>query len=166
MNFEPIETGRLVLRPWRAEDVEPYTAFYTDAENAKYVGGQRNADQSWRSLALMIGHWHQKGCGYFAVDEKSTGDFVCCIGLWQSAGWPELELGYWVVRAHQGKGYAFEAAERCLTFARDVVRPPSLVSYIAAENAPSISLAERLGARYEETIELADHGPHGVYRHF
>ena len=59
-----------------------------------------------------------------------------------------------------------EAARRSLAFAREVVKPPSLVSYIDPANAASIRVAEKLGATCTETIELLDHGPHRVYRHF
>jgi len=163
---EALQTERLILRMWRQEDFDAYATFYSDEANAKYVGGLMDSEQSWRSMALQIGHWQLKGFGYWAVEEKSSGDFVGCVGLWQSPGWPEVELGYWVTADHQGKGYAFEAAARSLAFAREVARPPSLVSYIDPANTPSIRLAEKLGASYEETIELHVHGPHGVYRHF
>ena len=166
MDIQPLETDRLLLRGWRAEDAAPYIAFYDDAENAEFVGGKRTPDQAWRSLALMVGHWDLKGFGYFAVEERGTGAFVGCIGLWKSEGWPEHELGYWVVRAHQGKGYAREAAERCLRYAREVVRPPSLVSYIDPANEPSKALARSLGAQPDGVVELDVHGPHEVWRHF
>ena len=81
-------------------------------------------------------------------------------------GWPELELGYWLVKEQQGKGYAYEACLRCVQHARDMLRARSLVSYIDPRNGPSIRLARRLGAVHESTIELAGHGPHCVYRHF
>lgn len=59
-----------------------------------------------------------------------------------------------------------EAAKICIEYARDIVKASSLVSYIDPCNIPSIKLAERLGAKYEEIIELANHGPHCVYRYF
>ncbi len=161
-----LETERLRLRHWRQDDFEEYARFFADAENAKYVGGQMNADEAWRSMALQIGHWRLKGFGCWAVEERESGAFVGCVGLWQSPGWPEMELGYWLAPEKQGKGLAYEAALKCLEFARETLKPPSLVSYIASANAPSIKLAEKLGARYEKTIELLTHGPHRVYRHF
>jgi len=42
----------------------------------------------------------------------------------------------------------------------------SFVSYIDPRNVPSIRLAKRLGAAYEDTIELATHGFHCVFRFF
>ncbi len=92
-----IETSRLLLRLWKNSDSDIFIRYYADEKNAKYVGGQKNADEAWRHMALQVGHWQLKGFGYWAVDEKASGDFVGCIGLWQSPGWPELELGYWLV---------------------------------------------------------------------
>lgn len=84
----------------------------------------------------------------------------------KSPSWPELELGYWIVEAQQGTGYAFEAGQRCLNFARDDLEAASLVSYIDPTNESSQRHAEKLGATYEETIQLGEYGPHGVYRYF
>ena len=161
-----IETERLQLRPWTSGDFDALAAFYADDANAKYVGGVKNNDQAWRVLALHIGHWELKGFGYWAVDEKASSEFVGCVGLWQSAGWPELELGYWLMPDHQGKGFAFEAAQRCKIYAQKELKATSLVSYIDATNKSSIALAQKMGARLERTIELLEHGPHQVYRHF
>jgi RimJ/RimL family protein N-acetyltransferase len=161
-----IETERLKLRQWNENDFDSFARYYANEDNARYVGGNKDLDQAWRTLALHIGHWKLRGFGYWAVDEKQTNDFVGCVGLWQSPGWPELELGYWLVREHQGKGYAQEAGLRCIAYAREVLKARSLVSYIDPHNEPSIRLAKRLGAVYEDTIELASHGPHCVFRHF
>lgn len=161
-----IQTDRLTLRRWNANDFDSIAAFYADEANAKYVGGVKDPDGAWRALALHMGHWELMGFGYWAAEEKASGEFVGCIGLWKSAGWPELELGYWLVPEHQGKGYAYEAANECKAYARDQLKAASLVSYINAANMPSITLAEKMGAGCEETIELLEHGPHLIYRHF
>lgn len=161
-----VETERLQLRQWKEQDFAPFAEYYADKEKAKYVGGQKKLDAAWRHFALQIGHWQLKGFGYWAVDETVTGNFIGCVGLWQSAGWPELELGYWLLHQYQGKGYAREAAIACREYARQVLRAESLVSYIDPNNTRSMKLAESLGAKREGTIELLEHGPHHVYRHF
>ncbi|MFK7845449.1 MAG: GNAT family N-acetyltransferase [Rhodothermales bacterium] len=161
-----IETERLVLRLWKTEDFDQFAEYYADESNAKYVGGVKSLDEAWRHFALLIGHWQLKGFGYWAVDEKSTGNFVGCVGLWQSAGWPELELGYWLLKENQGKGYASEAALKSREYARETLKAESLVSYIDPNNTPSIKLAKSINARYEHDIQLLKHGRHCVYRHF
>lgn len=161
-----IRTARLLLRQWRAEDYGPFARFYSDAANARYVGGLKDAEQAWRHLALQVGHWVLQGFGHWAVEERASGQLVGCAGLWKSPGWPELELGYWLLKDHQGKGYALEACRPSIAYARDTLAADSLVSYIHPDNEASIRLARRLGAAYDGTIELASFGPHHVYRHF
>ncbi len=160
-----LETERLILRQWKSDDFEPFAEYYADEATARFVGGVSNRDQAWRRLASLIGHWHLLGYGLWAVEEKESGQFAGCVGLWKSPGWPELELGYWLVPDVWGKGYATEAGAAARDFAFEVVGSETLVSYIDPENEPSIRVAERLGARYDETIELMGFGPHRVYRY-
>lgn len=87
------------------------------------------------------------------------------MGLWDSAPWPELELGYWYRKSAHGKGYATEAASAIKDFAFKQLNTNTLVSYIAPLNIPSIKLAERLGAHKEKTIDLLGFGEHDVYRY-
>ena len=166
LGMETLETRRLKLRQWSESDFINLARFYADEDNARYVGGKKDPDQAWRHMALQIGHWNLKGFGYWAVDHRDTNEFIGCAGLWQSPGWPELELGYWLVTEHQGKGYALEACVACIGYAREVLHAKSLVSYIDPRNAPSIRLAKRLGAAHEGTIELATYGSHCVFRHY
>lgn len=161
-----IETARLKLRHWKPEDYGPFALYYSDERTARYVGGKKDAEHAWRHLALQVGHWALNGFGYWAVEENSTKQFVGSVGLWKSPGWPELELGYWLLDQHQGKGYAKEACLRSIDFARNTLNADSLVSYIDPTNAPSIRLAKRLGALEDGIIELANFGPHCVYRYF
>ncbi len=160
-----VQTARLLLRPWKNEDFEGYAAYYADEETARFVGGRSSREAAWRRMASLIGHWALRGFGYWAVEERGTGRFVGCAGLWHSDGWPELELGYWLVPAMQGKGYATEAAGRARDWAFAELGAETLVSYIDPSNEASKHVAERLGARYESTIELLDFGPHCVYRY-
>jgi RimJ/RimL family protein N-acetyltransferase len=160
-----LETKRLRLCKWHERHFESYAEYYDDEEMARWVGGLKSRDQAWRHMAALIGHWALRGYGYWAVEEKETRTFVGCIGLWFSEGWPELELGYWLVRDMQGKGYATEAGLRSRDYAFEVVGANTLVSYIHPDNEPSKRVAERLGARYEKTIDLVDFGPHLVYRY-
>jgi RimJ/RimL family protein N-acetyltransferase len=160
-----VETERLLMRQWREEDFPVYAAYYADPRTARFVGGQMPRDKAWRHMSAVVGHWTLKGFGQWCVEEKSSGDVIGCIGLWQPEGWPELEVGYWLVDAAHGKGFATEAASRARDFAYDQLKATTLVSYIDPANEPSKRVAERMGAWHEQTIELLDLGPHCVYRH-
>lgn len=160
-----IETERLLMRQLGQADFQTYAEYYNDEVTARYVGGEMSRAQAWRHMASIAGHWVLKGFGIWAVEEKSSGDFIGCIGLWEPEGWPELEVGYWLIESAQGRGYACEAALRARDFAYQELGATTLVSYIDPDNIPSIRLAERMGATFDRTIELLDFGLHCVYRH-
>ncbi|MGO4333335.1 GNAT family N-acetyltransferase [Labrys sp. KB_33_2] len=44
------------------------------------------------------------------------GQWVGRVGPWQPEGWPGTEIGWALYRSHWGKGYATEAAARCVTW--------------------------------------------------
>ncbi|WP_209348055.1 GNAT family N-acetyltransferase [Pontixanthobacter sp. CEM42] len=160
-----IETERLRLRFLRQDDFDIYADYYADPRTARFVGGQMSRDKAWRHMAAIVGHWSLKGFGQWAVEEKATGRMIGCIGLWEPEGWPELEVGYWLVDAAHGKGYATEATIAARNYAYENLGAKTLVSYIDPSNEPSMRVAERAGAWLDDTIELLDLGPHHVYRH-
>jgi len=160
-----IETDRLLMRQWRQTDFDIYAGYYESEETARYVGGQMTRDKAWRHMSAIVGHWVLKGFGLWAVEEKASGDLIGCIGLWEPEGWPELEVGYWLLNSAHGKGYATEAAVQARDYAYTELGAKTLVSYIDPRNESSKRVAERMGAWLEDTIELLDFGPHCVYRH-
>lgn len=160
-----LKTARLLLRLPRQGDFEAYAAYYADAETARFVGGQMSREKAWRHFAALVGHWTLRGFGIWAVEEIASREFAGCIGLWRPEGWPELEVGYWLTREVQGKGYATEAALAARDYAFQKLGANTLVSYIHPDNLASKKVAERMGARFEETIDFADLEPHCVFRH-
>lgn len=160
-----LTTSRLLLRMPRQADFEIYAAYYADPETARFVGGQMDRFKAWRHMAALAGHWALKGFGIWAVQERASGAFIGCTGLWEPAGWPETELGYWLVREKQGQGLAKEAALAARSHAYSSMGRRTLVSYIDPDNKPSRRLAESLGATCETIIDLAGLGDHCVYRH-
>lgn len=160
-----LETERLIFRQWIQSDFIAFEDFYSNAENAKYVGGLKDSEGAWRLMATYIGHYQLKGFSYLAIDEKATGKLIGTVGLWNSAPWPEPELGYWLLPSGQGKGFGVEAGLAVKDFALNSLQFNTLVSYIDPKNEPSKKLALRLGAKLDGEISLLNYGPHEVYRY-
>ena len=112
-----LETPRLLLRPTRREDFEPWAAFMADAESARFVGGVQPRPVAWRGFLTMAGAWAIQGFAMFSVIEKATGRWVGRIGPWQPEGWPGTEVGWGIVRDRCGLGYATEAATATIDWA-------------------------------------------------
>ena len=155
MNEVTLETERLILRMWREADFEEYAALCADPEVMRYLGGKTwDRLESWRHMCAMIGHWHFRGYGIWAVEEKATGKFIGRIGLHYPETWPGFELGWTLAREAQGKGYATEAARRALEYAFIDLNRDHVISLINPENHPSIRVAERIGETVEGRTEL------------
>lgn len=163
--MQDLSTDRLSFRSWREDDFEAMASYFSKSEAVHFLGGTKSPEEVWRLLAAYIGHFHLRGFSYMAVEEKKTQALIGSIGLWDSTPWPELELGYWLFPAYQGKGYAFEAAKAAQQYAFSTLQRSTLVSYIAEENIASIQLAQKLGGVYEKDIPLLGFGIHRIYRY-
>jgi RimJ/RimL family protein N-acetyltransferase len=150
-----LETDRLVLRPFAAEDIDAYARIHADPDVMRYLTGLPLARwEAWRSLAMMAGHWLLRGYGFWAVEEKATGAFVGRIGLYYPDGWPGREVGWTLGKEHWGKGYATEGGRAAMRYAFDTLGWDHIISVIHPENRNSIRVAERLGMRYERSAEV------------
>ena len=152
-------TERLLLRPFRQADAEAYIAMCADREVMRYVGeqGALSREDAWRQLAMLAGHWHLRGFGMWAVEERGSGAFVGRVGLHYPEGWPDRELGWALVREFWGRGYALEAARAALREAFESLEWPRVISLIDPDNTRSVRLAQRLGERLEGEATIRGH---------
>lgn len=151
-----LETERLLLRPWREDDLEPYAELSADPEVMRYIGSGRtlDRDECWRQIAIFIGHWELRGYGPWAVENRADGNLIGRVGLWRPEGWPGLELGWTLARGCWGCGYATEAGRATMDFAWRTVDASELISLIDPANHPSRRVAERLGMEADRHLKL------------
>jgi RimJ/RimL family protein N-acetyltransferase len=105
-------------------------------------------------MAVHLGHWLLRGYGQWALVSRATGEFIARAGLWQPEGWPGLEVGWLLGRAHWGSGYATEAGQAALIYVFETVGADRVISLIQPDNTASIRAAERLGESYDRSVEL------------
>jgi RimJ/RimL family protein N-acetyltransferase len=152
-----LETERLHFRMLRASDFPVYETWCGNIDVMRYIGG-KTLDRvlAWRHLSNLVGHWALLGYGYYAVEEKATGNFIGRVGFTNQPGWPGFELGWTIAPEHQGKGYATEAARMLLPYAFDRLDQPHVISLIHRDNHPSRRVAEKLGERIEGEVTIGD----------
>jgi RimJ/RimL family protein N-acetyltransferase len=150
-----LETERLILRELREDDFPVYEELAADPDVMRYLGGKTMTRvEAWRHMAFMVGHWQLRGYGYFALEEKTSGEFVGRAGFTNPTGWPGFELGWTVAPRHQRRGFAFEAAQRLLRFAFEDLDRNHVISLIHSDNTPSRRVAEKLGEKVEGDTEV------------
>ena len=161
-----LRTTRLLLRTFRADDIDAYAAMCADPEVMRYLGADGSAlsrEDAWRQMAMFAGHWVFRGYGMWAVEEQATGRFVGRVGLHYPEGWPDRELGWALCRPFWGQGLAEEAARAAAAFAFETLGWSHLISLIHPGNRRSIALAARLGEIFAGSCEVRGESLH-VYR--
>ena len=141
-----LETPRLLLRPPRIDDLDPFAEMMTDEETARFIGGTSPRAMTWRALMTMIGSWHAHGFAMFSVIEKETGRWVGRLGPWMPDSWPGPEIGWAVVRDCWGRGYAVEGAIATTNWAFDTLGWTTVIHSIAPQNRASQRVAQKLGS--------------------
>jgi RimJ/RimL family protein N-acetyltransferase len=151
-----LETERLWLRPPRAEDFDAWADMVADPEAMHFVGGAGPRSQAWRNMCAFAGAWIVRGFSNFSIIEKATGRWIGRAGPWQPEGWPGTEIGWSLDRSAWGKGYATEAAARCVDWVFEALGWDQVVHVIDPANTPSIAVARRLGSRLRGPTRLPE----------
>lgn len=152
-----LETERLILREPRLADFEHWAAFFASPRSIHERGMMPRA-QAWKVWAADVALWTLRGYGPFGVETRNTGAYVGEVGIYQPEGYPEVELGWFVVPEAEGRGYAQEAARAVMSWARDILGFTRLVNYIDPANERSIALGLRLGGVIDTNLPGEDPG--------
>lgn len=147
-----LETGRLLLRPFRDSDPDSYAAML----QAEAVGSALHLPQSfgrmdaWSQMAAWLGQWELRGTGQWALEGKNDGAFIGRAGLDYPprADWPGVEVGWVLHPDHWCRGYTTQAGQRVLEYAFVERKLERLCSVILPENVRPIAVARRLGFEF------------------
>ena len=150
----PMETARLLLRPFEEGDLQALYEMQSDEEVVRYLYYDvRSLEQVRPSLARKMAGVSvaTEGDGLAAaVVLRETGEVVADISLWWvSEGHAQGELGFVAHPAHQRKGYVTEAARPMLDFAFGTMGLHRVSGRLEARNVASARVFEKLGMRLE-----------------
>lgn len=157
---QPLKTQRLLLRPWRPEDREPFAALNADPDVRRYFGDLLTREQSDAAVDRLERHLAEHGFTFWAVEVPGVAPFIGFIGLihtpFDASFTPAVEIGWRLARAHWGHGYATEGAREALRFGFDCLGLDEIVAFAVESNAPSRAVMERIGMTHDEAEDF-DH---------
>jgi RimJ/RimL family protein N-acetyltransferase len=144
-----LETERLILRNWIDEDHAPFAALNADPDVMEFFPSTLTKDQSNSMVDRVRGLIDEKGYGFWACEEKLSGQFIGFVGLnnpeYELPFNPCLEIGWRLAKPYWGKGYASEAAKTALQYAFQTLDAAEVVSFTAVINERSSAVMKRLG---------------------
>lgn len=115
---DSLTTERLTLRRFTAADLDLLLSLHSDPEVTRYVGGNLSPAQCEIMLRERILDYYEScpGFGIWVTVERATGERVGMHLLNHIRGEPLIQVGYLLLRAYWGRGFATEMAARVLHY--------------------------------------------------
>jgi 3-dehydroquinate dehydratase/shikimate dehydrogenase len=148
-----IKTARLILRPWRQEDLEPFATLNADPKVMEYFPSVLTSEESNDSAHRISSKIETQRWGLWAVSVPGVADFIGFIGLavpsFEAPFTPAVEIGWRLAYDHWGKGYATEGAKAVLEYAFETLKLSEVVSFTALPNKRSQHIMEKIGMHHD-----------------
>jgi RimJ/RimL family protein N-acetyltransferase len=144
-----LPTSRLLLRPWRDEDIEGFAELSADPAVVEYLLplADRAAVEAWAARART--HWEEHGFGQWVVEISGEASFIGVVGLgivsFEAPFTPAVDVAWRLARPHWGRGYATEAARAALDYGFGELGLREIVALTVTANWRSRRVMERLG---------------------
>jgi ribosomal-protein-alanine N-acetyltransferase len=149
-----LETPRLILRPFREEDVDLLAPLMADRDFMRFSLGVYTREQTATFVEKLIG-WERAGLpSQFALIVRSEGVFIGYCGFYHhpTEGIDDVEIGYRLQPGYWNRGLATEAARAVRDHAFRDLKLPRVISLVHPENIPSRRVAEKNGMSVEKQI--------------
>jgi RimJ/RimL family protein N-acetyltransferase len=153
----PLDTERLVLRPYEERDFDALYAMQSDAEAARWLYNEPRDLAEVRDLLgrkIAGSEWREEGDWLSgAVVLRESGDVVGDLSLhWVSKEHRTGEIGFMFDPARQRHGYATEAARAVLRLAFEDFALHRVIGRAEPRNVASTRVLEKLGMRREALL--------------
>ncbi len=157
--MQVLETDRLVLRYFHADDVEFVVRLLNEPSFIEHIGdkGVRTAEEANQYLLDgPLDSYERFGYGLNMMELKETGEPIGMCGLVRRENLDDADIGYAFLEKHWSKGYARESAEAVLNHARETFGLGRIVAIVTPENHSSIKLLEKIGLKFQRAIRMSD----------
>ncbi|MFZ1753584.1 MAG: GNAT family N-acetyltransferase [Caldilineaceae bacterium] len=155
-----LETERLRLRRFAADDADHLFALDNDPAVMRYINGGTPTPRKVIEQQILPSFLRYAdatpGFGFWAAEEKATGDFIGWF-VFRPTGdtTDEVAIGYRLHRAAWGKGYATEGARALIDRGFGEWGVERVVATTYEKNRASRRVMEKLGMRYVRSFRYS-----------
>lgn len=156
MQVPTIKTERLVLCGFELHDLDELSAILNKPAVMRYMpgGSPFPRERAEKTLHGIIGHWEERGYGWWAVRRRDSPHLIGWCGLTYLEELNETEVAYLFDEPHWSKGLATEAALASLQYGFDEVDLDTIVALAHVDNTASRRVMEKCGMTYVENLHL------------
>jgi RimJ/RimL family protein N-acetyltransferase len=154
-----IETERLILRSWRAEDVDDFLVVNSDPEVMATLGPVMNRAEVAATIGRMQEIEAEHGHCFWAMVRAEDDRVIGWCGTIRGSVGPIVglpEIGWRMARDCWGRGYATEAARATLDWLFANRQDDAAWAITTPANRGSRAVMERLGMCYQPALDF-DH---------
>lgn len=153
-----LETERLILRPWKQEDLDDFYA-YASVDGVGQMAGWQPHESKEVSQSIL-NHFIE-GKHTFALEFKDTHQVIGSLGIEETESFADAELeekqgrmiGYVLSKNHWGKGLMPEAVARVIQYCFEEVKVDYLTVGHYSWNHQSQRVIEKSEFKYLKTIQ-------------
>ncbi|MEO6608933.1 MAG: GNAT family N-acetyltransferase [Aestuariivirga sp.] len=147
-----LETTRLRLRGLKASDLDAFHSMYADPLVYRFLAPKAlTKEEAWARMLRLSGLWVLSGYGYWALEDKATGQLAGIAGFAEFhrtispsiAGKPEF--GWALASPFHGKRLSTEAVMAIQAWGDRSLENEETSCIIATRNEPSIYLGHKIG---------------------
>lgn len=159
----PIETERLIIRPFVMSDAPALFELDKDEKVMQYVGMKplQTVNQTEEAIQSILFQYEKFNVGRMATIHKESGRLIGWSGL--KFNQEEVnqhrdfyELGYRFLPEFWGKGFATESAKPFIDIAFEHYQAEDLYAYARIENTASIHVLTKLAFKIENEFMEPD----------
>jgi 3-dehydroquinate dehydratase / shikimate dehydrogenase len=155
-----IKTERLILRPWKETDLEPFARLNADPRVMEYFPSTLSREESDLLAKRISAKIKEQRWGLWAVSIPNQEEFIGFIGLaqvnFEAPFTPAVEIGWRLAYDFWGKGYAPEGARAALNYGFNTLNLDEIVSFTAVANERSRKVMEKIGMHHSSEEDF-DH---------
>jgi len=150
----PIETARLLLRPFTMDDLDALHAIHSRPDVARYLYWEPRSRREVRKVLTARARGTTLDAAgdtlVLAIERRDSGALIGDVNLrWLSAAHRQGEIGFVLHPDYHGRGYGREAALEMLRLGFEGLGLHRIIGRCDARNDASARLMERLGMRRE-----------------
>lgn len=145
-----LETLRLELREFVPDDIGELVRLDTDPRVLKYINGGKSMPRAEVDAAMRrVTRYYPlyPGLGVWRASLRGSGKFIGWYCLKYCPPTTDVEVGYRLLHAHWGKGYATEGARALVAYGFDDLGVMRIIGVTHPRNKASQRVLQKAGLR-------------------
>ncbi len=151
------ETERLVLKPADISDADFFLELYNMPSFIKYIGDRNlrtKQDAENYIKNRFLPQIEKLGFGNYVVILKEGNTKIGAVGIFEREGLDVLDIGFSFFEKYEGKGFAYEAANKLKEIAATDFGVKKISAITTKDNYSSQKLIEKLGLKFQKMVTI------------